>query len=129
MGLAGLDGSLQLAVPTEGPTHQLAGLRRRADMLRTGSPDELRERMQELVGGVFFGLLIKQMRKTLSGSAYFHGGQGEKIFRGQFDQEIARRRSDSLPAGMIDPMVEQLKWRLQGTVDANVNPDQRSEAG
>ena len=121
MALTGLSRSVDVPMPTDGSLSQLAGLRRRADMRVDGSPDELRKRVQELVGGVFFGLLIKQMRKTLPGSKYFHGGRGEKIFMGQFDQEIARRMSDSLPASFIDPMVEQMKWRMQGTVEANAN--------
>ena len=114
MPLSALEGSTPSGMMAKASQRQLAGLRRRADEVCKGTPDDLRDRMQELVGGVFFGLLIKQMRKTLSGSKYFNGGRGEQIFLGQFDQEIARRMSESLPASFIDPMVEQMKWRLQG---------------
>ena len=113
MPVTGLTGLADAKITAGEANRQLAGLRRRADEVRTGSPDELRQRMQELVGGVFFGLLIKEMRKTLPGSKYFHGGQGERIFMAQFDQEIARRMSETLPSSLVDPMVEQVKWRLQ----------------
>ena len=112
MFLGGLQNSIQTEMAAGAEHRQLAGLRRLADEVRVGSPDALRDRVQELVGNAFFGLLIKEMRKTLSGSKYFHGGRGEEIFMGQFDMEIADRMSATLPSSFIDPMVEQLKWRL-----------------
>jgi len=112
MFVGGLQNSIQTEMAAGTGHRQLAGLRRLADEVGDGSPDALRSRVQELVGNAFFGLVIKEMRKTLSGSEYFHGGRGEEIFMCQFDMEIADRMSATLPASFIDPMVEQLKWRL-----------------
>ena len=113
MPLSALNHLSQADVVANPTQRQLAGLRRRADEVLSGQPDEVRDRVRELVGGVFFGMLIKQMRKTVPASTYFHGGRGEQVFMGQFDQEVARRMSETLPPSFIDPMVEQTKRRLQ----------------
>jgi hypothetical protein len=52
---------------------------------------ELREKAREFVGLAFFAPLLKQATNTPFEGRYGHGGQGEKIFRGQLNQELAMR--------------------------------------
>ncbi len=73
----------------------------------TKPKDELREAFTDFVGQTFYGLMIKSMRSTVGKPAYFHGGQGEEIFRGQLDQIIAEQLTDATAAKFADPMFEQ----------------------
>ncbi|MBN1341936.1 MAG: rod-binding protein [Phycisphaerae bacterium] len=52
---------------------------------------QLRERIDELVGITFFGTLLKTMRDSNLKGPYGHGGRGEEVFQGQFDQLLAQR--------------------------------------
>ncbi len=73
----------------------------------TGSEeDPTRDAFRDFVGQTFFGQLIASMRSTQNEPAYFHGGQAEKIFQGQFDQQLAETLSDKSAAKVADPMYE-----------------------
>ncbi len=73
----------------------------------TRSREELHEAFTNFVGQTFYGQMIKAMRSTVGKPAYFHGGQGEEIFRGQLDQVIAEQLTDATAAQFADPMFEQ----------------------
>ncbi len=69
-----------------------------AALEQAGTPDArrlrslaLREKAREFVGLAFFAPLLKQATNTPFEGRYGHGGQGEKIFRGQLNQELAMR--------------------------------------
>jgi peptidoglycan hydrolase FlgJ len=74
---------------------------------------ELQEVFQDFVGQTFFSEMIKSMRSTQNPPAYFHGGQAEKIFQGQFDQIMAEELSDSSAAQFSDPMFELFMLKRQ----------------
>lgn len=70
----------------------------------TADERRLRETFAQFVGEVFFGQLLKAMRKTVGEPAYFHGGRAEEVFRGQLDQVLAEklaRRSGAQLAGAM----------------------------
>ncbi len=75
--------------------------------------DPLREAFHDFVGQTFFGQMIASMRSTQNEPAYFHGGQAEKIFQGQFDQQLAETLSEKSASKIADPMFHlfQLKQR------------------
>lgn len=67
---------------------------------------ELQEKFQDFVGQTFFAEMIKSLRTSQKGSAYFNGGRAEEIFQGQFDQQMAEHLSDASAKAIADPMFE-----------------------
>src|SRR5258708_24831108 len=47
----------------------------------------LREKFQDFVGGTFYKEMLKSLRAAHKPSKYLNGGQAEKIFQGQIDQQ------------------------------------------
>jgi len=67
---------------------------------------ELRETFQEFVGKVFFGQLLKAMRKLTDKPAYFHGGRAEEVFQRRLDELLAKKLSESSSERLAEPMYE-----------------------
>lgn len=67
---------------------------------------ELQEKFQDFVGQTFFAEMIKSLRTSQKGAAYFNGGRAEEIFQGQFDQQMAEHLSDASAKTISDPMFE-----------------------
>jgi len=72
------------------------------------SPDKtrLRETFEQFVGEVFFGQMLKAMRKTVGKPAYFYGGRAEEVFRGQLDQVLAEKLARESGDQLAGPMFE-----------------------
>jgi Rod binding domain-containing protein len=77
---------------------------------------EAREVFQQFVAGTFFQQMFKALRKTQGEAHFVNGGQAEKIFQGQFDQqvcdELAKRHGDEMCRSLVDPFLQQLRARL-----------------
>jgi Rod binding domain-containing protein len=69
----------------------------------------LRKAFNSFVGQVFFGQMLKAMRKTLGKPAYFHGGQAEEIFQQQLDQVLGEKLAEASGSKLSDPMLELFK--------------------
>jgi len=54
---------------------------------------KVEEVFQDFVAGTFYKQMLKALRKTQSEPAYFFGGQAERMFQGQLDQEVASNLS------------------------------------
>lgn len=67
---------------------------------------ELKEKFQEFVGQTFFSELIKSMRTSQQGAAYFNGGRAEEVFQGQFDQMMSEHLSEASAQSISDPMFD-----------------------
>jgi len=52
-------------------------------------PLEEKAAFQQFAAGTFYQTMLKALRSTEKETKYFNGGRAEKIFRGQFDQQIA----------------------------------------
>ncbi len=76
-----------------------------------GQPKELKQAFNDFVGQTFFGQLIASLRSTQGESAYFNGGQAEKIFQGQFDQQLAEYMSEASADQIADPMFKLFSMR------------------
>ncbi len=63
---------------------------------------DLRRRVGEFVGTVFYGTLLREMQRSSLKGPYFHGGRGEDAFQGQLGLELAERMGRA-PG---DPMAE-----------------------
>ncbi len=69
---------------------------------------ELKEAVDQVVGRVFFGTLLAQMRGSSLKGKYGHGGRGEDIFAAQLDGIIAERAGGSLDSGLGQALFDHL---------------------
>ncbi|MEM9185373.1 MAG: rod-binding protein [Planctomycetota bacterium] len=83
------------------PLDQKAGLPAPSSR-QVDDAQKTREAFAKFVGTTVFGQMLGSMRKTVGEPAYFHGGQAEKVFQGQLDQQIA----DEMTARGASPFAE-----------------------
>ena len=89
-------------VPTTwGPVNTAANRFEKPDF---GNKDELREKFTQFVGETFYGQMIKSMRATVGKAAYFDGGQAEKAFQGQLDQQLAEHLTEATADRFAEPL-------------------------
>jgi flagellar protein FlgJ len=69
-----------------------------------GDKNELREKFTQFVGETFYGQMIKSLRSTVGKAAYFDGGQAEKAFRGQLDQQLAQHLTEATADRFAKPL-------------------------
>jgi peptidoglycan hydrolase FlgJ len=68
--------------------------------------DKLRQTFQDFVGETLFGEMLKQMRKSVGKTPYFHGGRTEEVFQQQLDQVMAQKMSKASADKLAGPMYE-----------------------
>ncbi|MBX3424998.1 MAG: rod-binding protein [Pirellulales bacterium] len=71
------------------------------------SAEQLRDVYREFVGKTFFGQMLKSMRTTVGEAAYFHGGQAEKVWQSQLDEQLAEHMTVASADKFADPMFRQ----------------------
>lgn len=81
-----------------------AGIKTAEEQLQ--SARELKKAYCDFVGKTFFGQMMKSMRSTVKEPAYFHGGQAEKAFQSQLDQQLTDTMSDASASQIANPMFE-----------------------
>jgi Rod binding domain-containing protein len=86
---------------TLGPVNTAAN---RFEKPNFGDKDELREKFTQFVGETFYGQMIKSMRSTVGKAAYFDGGQAEKAFQGQLDQQLAQHLTKATAERFAKPL-------------------------
>lgn len=63
----------------------------------------------------FFSHFIEEMTKNMGDNALFHGGQTEKVFRGFYNQEVAKNMIETFPSSQLpvspDMMKQMLGWQ------------------
>jgi len=84
----------------------------------TGQEQDVKQAFQDFVAGTFYKQMLKSLRKSQQPPAYFNGGQAEKIFQGQMDQQIAEDLARNNGAAFADPLFQ--------TFSAQFNPSSRS---
>lgn len=77
------------------------------------SDARLRKAFNSFVGQVFFGQLLRAMRKTVGKPAYLHGGRAEEIFQQQLDQILGEKLAEVSGEKFSEPMFELFKLRRQ----------------
>jgi len=65
-----------------------------------------REKFQDFVGGTFYKEMLKALRAAQKPSKYMNGGQAEKIFQGQMDQQIAEDLAHQYAGHLAGPLFE-----------------------
>lgn len=95
-----------LASPNVPAALRLANTQLRSDpsVSPSAGDEKLRETFQQFVGETFFGQMIKAMRSTVGKPAYFHGGRGEEVFRGQLDQALSEHMTEASADRFSEPM-------------------------
>lgn len=68
--------------------------------------EKVREAFRGFVGATVFGQMLGSMRGTVGEPAYFHGGQAEKVFQSQLDQEIADQMTAKGGSAFADSLFE-----------------------
>jgi Rod binding domain-containing protein len=67
---------------------------------------QVREKFQDFAAGTFYKEMLKSLRSGQKESKYFNGGQAEKIFRGQFDQQIAEDMARQHGGAFANPLFD-----------------------
>ncbi|QDU90317.1 Rod binding protein [Pirellulimonas nuda] len=70
--------------------------------------EEVRDAFGKFVGQTMFAQMLSSMRKTVGKPAYFDGGRGEEVFRGQLDQVLAEKLSESDGNGAGDSLADKM---------------------
>ncbi len=67
----------------------------------TKALQELKDTAGQVVGSLFYGTLLQQMRESNLKGDYGHGGRGEEAFAGQLHGMLAEKigKSDNNPLG------------------------------
>lgn len=86
----------------------------RSPQTDSGDSSELRERLGEFVGNVFYGTLIRQMQSSKLKGPYLHGGRGEDVFQGQLGMELAKRLGRSSNDPVTNRLYEAMTKRGRG---------------
>ena len=73
----------------------------------------VREKFQDFVGGTFYKEMLKALRAAQKPSKYLNGGQAEKIFQGQMDQQIAEDLARQFAGHLADPLFENYSRQAQ----------------
>ena len=81
----------------------------------------LRTSIDEFVGMVFYGQLLKAMRDSPLKSDIGHGGRGEDVFAGQLDIELSQRIGRSSGFHLSDAIYRRLR---RGAVAARRGADE-----
>ncbi len=75
---------------------------------------KVRQAFQEFVSGTFFRQMIKSLRSAQGEPAYFHGGQAERIFQGQFDEQIADDLASKHGEALAEPLFKAFEAQRTG---------------
>lgn len=88
---------------------------------------EIRNKFQDFVAGTFYKTMLKAMRDSQRPPKYFYGGQGEQIFQGQFDQQIAEQLARQHGDDFAGPLYNAYARASQGTIPA-IQPTEAGHA-
>lgn len=69
---------------------------------------KLSDAVDQVVGSVFYGTLLRTMRSSSLQGPYGHGGRGEEVFGAQLDQVLAERAGRARGYGLAEAVVRQL---------------------
>ncbi len=75
------------------------------DVATHAARSELRTAANEVVGQVFYGTLLRQVRSESLKGAYGHGGRGEEVFQAQLDQHLSEQMGKARTTDLADAIV------------------------
>jgi len=71
--------------------------------------------VKQLVGETFFGLMLKELRKTTRNDHLLFGGRGEQTLQPMLDQELVKHLADSSNFGLVDATFERMYPHAPGS--------------
>src|SRR5260221_10356059 len=90
----------------------------------------IREKFQDFVGGTFYKEMLKSLRAAQRPSKYLNGGQAEKMFQGQMDQQIAEDLARQYGGPLAAPLFESYARQSLPGPSASLSPSSPfAEAG
>lgn len=75
---------------------------------------DVRKAFQSFVGQTFFGLMLKELRKSVHKTPYLHGGMAEEVFQQQLDSVLSEKLADTAGEKLANPMYELFQLRTHG---------------
>lgn len=81
---------------------------------KTDDGSDVKKAFQEFVAGTFYQQMLKTLRKMTSEPAYLNGGQAEKMFQSQMDQEVAQQLAGQQGAAFSDQLFDTFSAQLRG---------------
>ena len=72
---------------------------------KNAAPDKVaQDKFQEFVAGSFYKLMLKSLRSAQKPSKYFNGGQAEKVFQGQLDEQFTDKMAKKNGGAISAPL-------------------------
>ncbi len=66
----------------------------------------LKHAADEIVGSIFYGTMLRQLRASEFKGKYGHGGRGEEVFQAQLDEIFAKEMGRAKNANLSDAIVK-----------------------
>jgi Rod binding domain-containing protein len=71
-----------------------------------GQNGDVKSTFQDFVAGTFYKQMLSSLHKMHGKPAYLYGGQAEKIFQGQLDQQVAEDLAHSHGSQLSDSLYQ-----------------------
>jgi hypothetical protein len=94
------------ALQNQDPTGRATAAASRLNGQPHGAKGDLKSGFQDFVAGTFYKEMLKSLHKMHGKPAYLDGGQAEKIFQGQLDQQMAEDLAHSHGGQLSDGLYE-----------------------
>ena len=76
------------------------------DVAKSAATSQLKQAADEIVGSVFYGTMLRQIRSSEFKGKYGHGGRSEAVFQAQLDQifakEMGRSKNWNISEAIVD---------------------------
>ncbi len=80
--------------------------------------ENLRTTAGQVVGSVFYGTLLKELRQSSLKGELGHGGRGEDVFQAQLDQVFVEGIGKSTRFDLVDAIYNSFADRVQSNASA-----------
>ena len=77
-----------------------------SDPVKPAASLKLKQAADEIVGSIFYGTMLRQIRSSAFKGKYGHGGRGEEVFQAQLDQIFAKEMGRSKNANISEAIVD-----------------------
>lgn len=88
------------------------GLASRKSASASAQQEDMRRRVGEFVGGVFYGTLLREVQASKLKGKYMHGGRGEEVFQSQLNVELAKKLGGATNNPIADRLFNSISDRL-----------------
>jgi Rod binding domain-containing protein len=93
-------------VQNQDPTNRAVATANRLSAGSHGQKGDVKTNFQDFVAGTFYKEMLKSLHKMHGKPAYLDGGEAEKIFQGQLDQQMAEDLAHSHGSSLTDGLYQ-----------------------